>query len=418
MLPIVIFWLMCSFVATGVITFLRHERFDFLSIDRYQFFYGFVLAVAYLCTILLTRMYRDRRGNASAKPGCLFISGQHHTGSAGRDLGPAFHLMVMEFDEQGMMFESNYMNELDDWLSAHKGQNAIIVTFAHGWMHNAQGSDSNLRKFSELLGNVYATECNRSSSVHRPVLGIYVAWQGKSYRYTWLNKLTSFWSRYRCVQRVAQGSVREIYAKLSEYRENERLSIGAETAGHQKAVLVHIGHSFGGLLLFTAQAQGLIESAVYKSGVRPNVADLVVLVNPAFPASAYLPIHEALSRSSNLFEADEGKPFFISATSENDNATRILFRFGMFLRLILEGFRGPQQRRSLNSTMGHIKQLQTHALSRSASCGCEESRLSSSPHKSPFWVVRVDKDVISGHNDIFTNNFIDFLLRKIKIRLG
>jgi len=64
--------------------------------------------------------------------------------------------------------------------------------------------------------------------------------------------------------------------------------------------LIIVGHSFGGMVVYSALAQSLIEAA---SSIAPHVgtrfADLVLLVNPAFEAVRYLPIFDLLKERTD-----------------------------------------------------------------------------------------------------------------------
>ena len=115
------------------------------------------------------------------------------------------------------------------------------------------------------------------------------------------------------------GSVREMIGHLRRFREEQG----------RRPVLVLVGHSFGGLLVYSAVAQSLIETASdYSHRPEPGFANLILLVNPAFEAARYLPIHEQvrLRTETGAFDPNQAAPFFVSVTANNDWATGRLFR--------------------------------------------------------------------------------------------
>ena len=69
-----------------------------------------------------------------------------------------------------------------------------------------------------------------------------------------------------------------MFGRLRHYRNHRRKHGGSP-------LLVIVGHSFGGLVVYSALEQSLIEAAsVAADHVVPSFADLVLLVNPAFTA--------------------------------------------------------------------------------------------------------------------------------------
>ena len=60
----------------------------------------------------------------------------------------------------------------------------------------------------------------------------------------------TFWTRQAAGQRVATGSVRELFGRLRHYRNRQQKRGG-------NPLLVIVGHSFGGMIVFSALAQSL-----------------------------------------------------------------------------------------------------------------------------------------------------------------
>ena len=312
------------------------------------------------------------------------------------------------------------MNELTDV----GGDRAIILVFVHGWKHNARSMDENLAEVDKVLFDTAAAERSAKVSTQgetgnavRPVLGVFVGWRGLSFYFGWLTNIT-FWNRRTAAQRVATGAVREVFGRLRDYRKRH----------NDEPVLIIIGHSFGGLVVYSALAQSLIEGAALGDAgdIETGFADLVLLINPAFEAARYLPVHYAVK---NRTFAKKQPPLFISVTAENDDATGKAFPAGAWLASRWEHTNGIEEKQALIHTMGHLPWLRTHRLTASIAAprtpvvpvahgqsgwkrmftsGAVLSHVQGDPDN-PFWVVTASKEVIDGHNGIFGSVFQSFI---------
>ena len=170
-----------------------------------------------------------------------------------------------------------------------------------------------------------------------------------------LDNLT-FWDRQEAGRRVAVGSVRELFGRFRHYRNRRKDAGGAP-------LLVIVGHSFGGMIVYSALAQSLIEAATATTSVvSPRFADLVLLVNPAVEAARYLPIYDLVQvRMSQKMGTDQ-PPVFVCATAANDWATGLAFPFGNACSLVTERYRGWQERQAMVNTIGHLQWMKTHDL--------------------------------------------------------
>jgi len=336
-------------------------------------------------------------------------------------------LMIVEFDDQGLCFDRGWRAKVEAALAALRACQPIILVFVHGWRHNADQIDDNLRSFEGLLTHTAAAEGDGG----RPVLGVFVAWRGLSRKGNDLWEMSSFWDRQQAAERVAHGSARELLGRLKVFRNTE----GA-------AKLIIIGHSFGGLIVYTAIAQSLIEAAASQQHVTPSYGDLVLLVNPAFTAVSYLPIHEIVCSGKTFTNIQP--PVFVSVTADNDEATGMAFPLANASRKLTEATRGALEAETLIRTMGHVRALLTHRLSvpeknapatEQAGSTRERfsrltqqaqqdsfgpvtvSRLIVSHPESPFWVASASKQVINGHNGIFTEPFEAFVRKLVEAHL-
>lgn len=321
--------------------------------------------------------------------------------------GLNFKLSVVEFDDQGRCQNRDQMAVLADHLAALESQDAVIVVFVHGWRHDGRSQDDNLHHFCEVLQSVAAQE---GDSV--PVFGIFVAWRGLSlYGFDFLEEAT-FWDRKQAGLRVGMGAPRELFGRLHQYRRARLKQPGAAP------LVVIIGHSLGGMIVYTALAQSLIEAAGTRSGhIVPSFADLVLLVNPAFEGVRYLPIHDLIkTRDDASFTANQ-LPVFVSVTAENDLATGLAFPAGMAIALLQERTKGRDERQALIRTMGHLPWMRTHSLALRKAGDAQAPAFRSYANnvvlkkvrfadRNPFWVVSATKDIIDGHNEIWGDDSV------------
>jgi len=387
----------------------------------------------------------------------------------------AHDLLFVEFDDQGWVqgsdkslrpppgqprsndYFDDFGNQLQKLYRQYSHRGLTLVVFVHGWHHNARADDSNVRDFRRLLDEVAHAE-NRATQggLGRRVVGIYVGWRGESLPVDYLSDLT-FWDRKAVAERVAQGSVRELFARLDHLRDEACLK------GNEPAIrLLTIGHSFGGLITYNALSGELLRTAARADANNhaTRLGDLVVIVNPAFEGTRYEPLLAAGQRPER-YRAKQ-LPVVIVATSRADLATRIAFPFARVFSTLFETQSWEQWLAGI-SAVGHSDRYITHDLSvcdrrkpecRAACPGAEvkertygklsmptmEERLIRernhmaglmvngfgsdtflcnqlyltatdrwAPENNPFWVVSTSGDVMKGHNDIFNNYFVGFI---------
>jgi dienelactone hydrolase/pimeloyl-ACP methyl ester carboxylesterase len=319
---------------------------------------------------------------------------------------PDYSLAIVEFDDQGRCYDRGQMEGLARKLVELSASDAIILLFVHGWKHDGRIDDDNLTRFREVAERI-ATE-EKATPAPVPVLAIFAAWRGLSLYGLGVENLT-FWGRKQAGLLVAMGAPRELFGRVRRFRE-ARLQAGGAP------LVVMVGHSFGGMIVYAALAQSLIEAAAMDGNVLvPSIADLVLLVNPAFEAARYLPIHDLVkARGEGGFTRNQ-RPVFVSVTARNDWATGIAFAAGMATARLLENTRGYEERQALIRTMGHLAWMRTHELSlrgpseATGEVGRAQLRRIRFSENNPFWVVGATPEVINGHNGIWQQPFIDFV---------
>ncbi len=440
-----------------------------------------------------------------------------------------YYLSFVEFDDQGWFTDRRQMEALFTLLKDIELKNKeadghiLIQVYAHGWKHNASACDNNVLCFSRLLERTDLAEKNREVTRYtlkemdkllteemrqkiqeqspevrkmsrgfllqqvqenlkkmppetrdkelgkikpRTVVGVYLGWRGLPFD-TALNNL-SFWSRKDTAARVGSGGVFELLTRLKDYRDIRQ---GHKSADANKTQLVITGHSFGGLVIYSALSHALMERAAKTmtdadGAIRYDVAksfgDFVMLVNPAFEGSLYEPLfnittnrcYDTLRDKSEKLVRPIQKPVMMIVTSEADDATGIAFPVGRALDTLFQHKGSAEQGDSMRKTIGHDERYKTHDLKLSgdrdtlddkyiakSACDCPHLRptseltlaemqgdsfeamfdnnygkglslksVSSPKYASnyPYLVVTTNADVIADHNAIYNGKFTLF----------
>ncbi|HEY1886179.1 MAG TPA: hypothetical protein VGG86_09025, partial [Roseiarcus sp.] len=264
------------------------------------------------------------------KPAGIMPNKQHQT-FHGFMTGAPYELAIVEFDDQGRCYDRGQMDAVATRLQAlapdggAQGEDVILVTFVHGWKHDARSDDDNLTAFRLLLNQTvdYEKSATAPGAKPRPVLGVFVGWRGLSnFGLGDLVADPTFWGRQAAGQRVAVGSVRELFGRLRHYRNRRRKEEG-------NPLLVIVGHSFGGMIVFSALAQSLIQAASAPIGqMTPEFADLVLLVNPAIEGARYIPIYDLVTSAAFNARTTKQLPVFICAQANNDQPVGLVFPLG------------------------------------------------------------------------------------------
>jgi hypothetical protein len=295
-----------------------------------------------------------------------------------------YHLAFVEFDDQGWFANRTQMEAL--FMTLHRieqeekqrtGGHVLILLYAHGWKHDASQCDDNVICFSRLLERVDILERNlQTPGKNRRVVGVYVGWRGLSVKGGPLSNVT-FWTRKSTAERVGRGGVTELLTRLNQYR-----AMRNPQRDEDKTQLVITGHSFGGLIIYSALSHSLMERAADIGTIRGaecvdlgrddsagqtrtcyrtarSFGDLVVLVNPALEGSQYEPLyHIATNRCYNSRQ----RPVMLTVTSEGDYATGLAFPLGRKVSSLSERARSSEQEEAILKTVGHAGRYQTHRL--------------------------------------------------------
>ncbi|MFZ1429670.1 MAG: hypothetical protein WAS21_23240 [Geminicoccaceae bacterium] len=293
-----------------------------------------------------------------------------------------YSLSVVEFDDQGVLLSENAMwvacNQLKE-VSA-SGRELSIVIYVHGWHHNADDDDADFASFNELLAALAALEATKPTN--RYVTGIYAAWPGLSITVPGV-KYAGFWTRKETAERVAQGSILELFAQVRQIWKSQRDDNGDPR-------LVIIGHSFGGLIVYQALRNYFIEGATTgpthsitraQKQVDPilnqkieGYGNLVILVNPAFEGVRYEVINRIVNERDQFHQKQ--KPVLAIFAARNDYPVRYFFPIGRWLGTGLQqaaSVDGDRAREQINERptdqltklvygVGYVDEFATHRL--------------------------------------------------------
>ncbi|HMM34293.1 MAG TPA: hypothetical protein PKA62_06100 [Thermoanaerobaculia bacterium] len=311
------------------------------------------------------RRSRFRRGRRPRRPR-----------SAGRRRGQlhdGFTVGIVELDDQGRFWDRRQLRALEAEVLGQAGgpedPGVVLTVFVHGWRHDARVCDANLACFRELLRRISldqreALAARGGDARPRAVIGVFVGWRGLSSK-AWPLEQLSFLGRKNAALRVGAGDTTELLTRL------DRLRLVLNGAKRDASRLVVLGHSLGGTVVYEAL------SSIFKSrlaadwpGVDVNGAsrvirgfgDLVVLVNPAFEAERWRPIHELASSYADFSRRQ--RPVLVVVGSETDSATGTWFPLGQWAATVLSRTRDKEQRAALRTAIANYEPFVTHRLSR------------------------------------------------------
>jgi len=372
-----------------------------------------------------------------------------------------YYLGFVEFDDQGQIRERKQMQSVvNQFYKIAAKDDVLLVTFVHGWHHNAAADDKNVKSFEKLLRQISQVESKSaqdSNRMERKVLGLYIGWRGESIKIPYLNNLT-FWERKNTAQNVGLIGVTELLLKLEEI---VNVKAGMETTQPKplNSRMVVIGHSFGGAVVFTALQQILsdrfIDSRRNKtySGDAQGFGDLVILINPAFEAMRYATLYDLSQQNCrNYFKTQ--LPKLVILTSEDDEATKLAFPAGRFFSTLFETHSTLTRHYCKNNkpilmkidegeadrtSVGHFEPYQTHYLDVAKNAqttqltklksvwshqkagntldfeGTRLIHLNRTNPLNPYLNIKVSSELIANHNDIWGKEVVAFLRDLIAI---
>ena len=349
-----------------------------------------------------------------------------------------FDIGYVEFSDQGWLHSRAQLTRALSLLREPDPRDLQVIVFVHGWKHSARFDDEDVSAFRATVMPTFVRRHPQARTV-----GIYVGWRGAALSLPSAIQNISFYDRKSTADHVARGSVRELFSHLRAIRYNH-----GGNAGRRVSVVL-IGHSFGGLILYNAIAESLLDSLVAANNGNPAAArqaqpvvDLAILLNPAFEASRFEPLFQAakdrLARSGSSWAyAAQQRPLLVSITSEADSATRTAFTFGRAVNSIFqhEGWTDQDDRASADygqrleklantHTPGHMERYRTHRIALAArgesagdidaarqpiACTVLPNSILAEENRFPLWNMFAAADAIDSHHDIYRASLWEFI---------
>ncbi len=362
---------------------------------------------------------------------------------------PNYDLAFAEYSERGNAFNDRYITKILNKIRNHsEKQGVVVLTFVHGWKNNAHEDNENLRDFKKTL-EIIAGNKHRGRSIlsGRKLVGLYIGWRGASSLIPGIQQLT-FWDRKSVAEEIGRGGITQLLLELSKI-----------TQPKARDVLSIFGHSFGGAIVLSSLSEVLAERVIYRTenNYAANIADAIVVLNPAIEANQSLHLVEAAIKDK--YKVDQ-RPIFISISTDSDWATHIFFPLGQHLGTSLTWKQLDLQRSHYfdrrntgdegdnvipvlkeeyldTTTVGNFAPYLTHRLEFVDSeqgptfvyKSCKEvpaqcipkgwTSLSGQPYIGPLpghyplYFIKTGKRVMNGHGDIFNKEIRSFLLAVI-----
>jgi hypothetical protein len=348
---------------------------------------------------------------------------------------------VIEFDERGDYWESRQIRRAEALI--RKVQAPVLVTYIHGWRHDAKPDDGDLRSFRNFIKNL-------NEAVDGRACGVFVGWRGASVEEGGLIgaisepiSLLSFWGRKKITDQMAGVPFAQTLWKLAETTK--------ASDGHS----ILIGHSFGGRIV--ERTLGTTAIAQMNNG-QSMPYNLTFLINPA-TESLY-----ARQLKLALRQWKSNQPAIVAIAAKDDFATGTAWPIALlrpsrirsrdYVIPLPSGTITESQKEYVKSTVGNDKRQWTHKLQfeatrqydpkanvtaenliRSTSTpfelrlrGEDEGKLATcrvvelsgveAKHQlssKAYWVLPVEKNVLSGHggvageNGIFSSSMSDLM---------
>jgi len=260
---------------------------------------------------------------------------RERVGSRSAEIHPGFGLTFVEFDDQGRLWGLDQLALLDRTLAEEARrpdtEGVGIVVFVHGWYHDASVCDPFVACYRALLDRIAqenAAAARLAGTKPIRLVGVYCGWRGRSSTVPVISNLT-FWGRKKTAERIGSGELVAVFSHLDRF-------VARERAEGRVAALSIVGHSFGGSAVFSALSNvlktRLVEALEEKDRGRDSApvvrgfGDLVVLVNPAFEASAYAPLHDLVDEIGTF--SPRQTPVLVVVSSETDFPNRVWFPLG------------------------------------------------------------------------------------------
>ena len=352
------------------------------------------------------------------------------------DLQEDYALSFVEFDDDGHYYDKRQAESLLQWLS-HQSQPQYVAIYTHGWHHNANDTDNNVRRFKESLRDI------KQRNPSYQVLGIYLGWRGETLDIPWLRALT-FWDRKAVSETLGRNDFMNLLLRIETLVKSDMA---------QRNRLLTIGHSLGATVLLNALQPVWMQRLSEFKASKAGFGDLVVLVNPAFEARRFVQLRSALMEVDVSQLPQMNAPLLLIAASEADTITKNAFTLSQAVPALFKSsdstydasLYGLSEWALAATAVGHVNELVTHRLEATsftvADSACGTGTLDKSlklagpsltnvgdaiwpitesmllrhlhdkPAYDPVWVVQTDKFILPNHGFMNRKPFWCFIER-------
>lgn len=277
-----------------------------------------------------------------------------------------YALAFVELDDAGADWVPGQLDALRAHLDAQDraGRQNVVVTYVHGWRHDAALGNGDVRKLRRMLAYTRAALNARCIAQARyceaTLTGVFIGWKGRrviepggggdedqGFTFGFLGNATSFWRRWDVSRYLGDGIGRRRgqpdlrpapLARVLDGIEAE-LRLAQGNPGADKLLI--FGHSMGGNMLaemLRRPARRAIDRHP-RGGVMPPLrGDLVVLLNPAARADAWAGLQLAERRRAG-FAVEDNEIWCDPTGTDADYACRPGSRLAAWQRLYPVGQR-------------------------------------------------------------------------------
>jgi pimeloyl-ACP methyl ester carboxylesterase len=326
--------------------------------------------------------------------------------SADKHAGIAADLAIIEFDDRGVFWKLEQLQDTVELIrrrneEAEKG--TLVIVYVHGWKNNADPNrrDGDLAGFRETVAETAKVQHEATGQLADRVIGVYLGWRGDTSNVPVQEQFT-FWDRLRAAERMNSINMREALFRI--------MRATKERPGSKCFI---VGHSMGGMVVGKTMGPSLTTLLLASGDKGVELpADLILLMNPALDALSSWQLIDFLKRAQARVElhSADGEirpargPIIASFTSEADTATGVAYPLGRTLDSLFAAFRSdhapgePSQRYLARHAEGHVDELVSHRA-RLEDGKVVLERVPGAYNDTPFWIIRVTRDISRDHND-------------------
>lgn len=222
----------------------------------------------------------------------------------------SFHLLYLEYAENGQKFESTRQIDVIKRAIAISNKPVYLVIYVNSWNNNASID----KPSPDLISFPYLLARRSFQNPEMNVIGVYIGWSGKKYQH-FPATILSVQNRAKVADKIGKkGEVRaDIISLVNNVQNNP----------HAGYTLI-VGKSFGGRLLSRAFIDDLAQTKSVKDWPLGS-RSLLVTLNSAIGADAFDGIYQNMPGSDPNSGLTLQRPLWINLTSKDDWVTKKAF---------------------------------------------------------------------------------------------